>query len=149
MEYHPYVLTHLDPVLALQAKHNIVTQAYGPLTPVIRHPTGGPLKPVLEKIAGRISKDTGKDIDSAVVLLQWTIQKGVVAVTTSGNPDNVRKMAEGEKFGKEGNLTEDEMKEIEETGRKVHYRGYKVSQHSLGILLFPHYMLRCLGINDS
>lgn len=118
-------MNHLDPLLELQKKHNIVTQAYGPLTPVIRHPTGGPLKPVLEKIAKRISKDTGKEVDSAVVLLQWTIQMGVVAVTTSGNPNNVRKMAQGETFGKEGDLTKAEMDEIEEAGRKVHFRGYK------------------------
>jgi diketogulonate reductase-like aldo/keto reductase len=130
MEYHPYVLNHLDPVLAIQAEHHIVTQAYGPLTPVIRHPTGGPLKPVLEKIAKRLSKDTGKNVDSAVVLLQWTIQKGVVAVTTSGNPDNVRKMADGETFGQEGQLTAEEMKEIEDVGRKVHFRGYKVGYNS-------------------
>lgn len=133
MEYHPYVLNHLDPVLAIQAKHHIVTQAYGPLTPVIRHPTGGPLKPVLEKIAERIGQDTGKKVDSAVVLLQWTIQKGVVAVTTSGNPDNVRKMALGETFGEEGRLTQDEMDEIETTGRKVHFRGYKVSLSGSGL----------------
>lgn len=136
MEYHPYVLNHLDPLLALQKEHNIVTQAYGPLTPVIRHPTGGPLKPVLEKIAKRISKDTGKEVDSAVVLLQWTIQMGVVAVTTSGNPGNVRKMAQGETFGKEGDLTKAEMDEIEEAGRKVHFRGYKVCtmiRHVFGV----------------
>lgn len=127
MEYHPYVLNHLDPVMAIQSKHNIVTQAYGPLTPVIRHPTGGPLVPVLEKIADRLSKSTDKKVDAAGVLLQWTIQKGVVAVTTSGNPSNIRKMADGETFGEAGELTDEEMKEIEEVGRKIHYRSYKVS----------------------
>jgi diketogulonate reductase-like aldo/keto reductase len=145
MEYHPYVLNHLDPVLAIQAKHNIVTQAYGPLTPVIRHPTGGPLVPVLEKIAGRLSKSTDKKVDAAGVLLQWTIQKGVVAVTTSGNPNNIRKMADGETFGEAGELTIEEMKEIEEVGRKVHFRSYKVSTAIKLVLSFAN----LLGTHDQ
>lgn len=143
IEYHPYVLSHIEPLLALQEKHQIVTQAYGPLTPVLRHSTGGPLKPVLQKIAERLSKDSGKNVDSAGVLLQWTIQKGVVAVTTSGNPDNVRKMADLESLGEKGKLSQEEMKEIEEVGKKVYFRGYKVSfiainRHGCGLMSVPH-----------
>ncbi|KAF5322036.1 hypothetical protein D9619_002220 [Psilocybe cf. subviscida] len=54
LEYHPYTLAHLEPVLDLQKKHGIVTESYGTLSPTLRHPTGGPLKPVLERIAERI-----------------------------------------------------------------------------------------------
>lgn len=32
LEYHPYVLSHLEPVLKLQDEHKIVTESYGPLT---------------------------------------------------------------------------------------------------------------------
>jgi diketogulonate reductase-like aldo/keto reductase len=123
LEYHPYVLNHLDPVLAIQAKHGIVSESYGPLTPLLRHPTGGPLKPVLQRIAQRLSKDTGKPVDDATVLLLWTVQKGVVAVTTSGNPDNIKKLVEVDSLP---DLTDAELKEIEEVGRKVHFRHYKV-----------------------
>ncbi|RSH92932.1 hypothetical protein EHS25_008378 [Saitozyma podzolica] len=122
LEYHPYVLNHLDPVLAIQAKHGIVSESYGPLTPLLRHPTGGPLKPVLQRIAQRLSKDTGKPVDDATVLLLWTVQKGVVAVTTSGNPDNIKKLVEVDSLP---DLTDAELKEIEEVGRKVHFRHYK------------------------
>ena len=60
LEFHPYVLAHLEPVLALQKTHNIVTEAYGPLTPILRHPSGGPLKPVLTNIAKTLSSESGK-----------------------------------------------------------------------------------------
>jgi diketogulonate reductase-like aldo/keto reductase len=118
LEYHPYVLNHLDPILKIQAEHNIVTEAYGPLTPILRHPTGGPLKPVLEKIAKRLNVDAG------TVLLLWTIQKGVVAVTTSSKAENLKKFAD---IQTKGELTDEEVEEIESVGRKVHFRGYKVS----------------------
>jgi len=114
MEFHPYLLTHTQPVMDIHAKHQIVTQAYGPLSPVLRHP-GGPLKPILTKIAERLGTD------EANVLLKWTIQKGVVAITTSSNEGRIKKMAG---VGELGELTKEEMDEIDKVGRGVHFRGY-------------------------
>lgn len=116
LEFHPYVLAQLEPLLEQQKKHGITTEAYGPLTPLLRHPTGGPLKPVLERI-GR-----AHGCDPASVLYLWTVQKGVVAVTTSTNPDNIKKIADVNALP---DLTEDEMKEIDDAGKKVHFRYYK------------------------
>ncbi|WVF70607.1 hypothetical protein IAT40_005399 [Kwoniella sp. CBS 6097] len=121
-EFHPYVLTHLEPVLAIHAKHGIKIEAYGPLTPLLRHPTGGPIKPILERIAARIQKETGKQVDIANVLQLWTIQYGAVAVTTSTNAGRIKKLAEVDGLP---NLTSEEVKEIEEAGKKVHFRHYK------------------------
>jgi len=121
LEYHPYLLAHLEPVTALHEKYGIVAQSYGPLTPLLRHPTGGPVKPILVKIAERISKESGKDVDAAAVLLLWTIQKGVVAVTASKNPNNIKKLAEIEQIP---DLTAQDIKDIDEAGRKVHFRHY-------------------------
>ncbi|KAK4689727.1 hypothetical protein P7C73_g370, partial [Tremellales sp. Uapishka_1] len=121
VEYHPYVLEHLDPVTKLQEAHGIIYEAYGPLTPVLRHKTGGPLKPVLEKIAKTLSQETGKEVDEAGVLLLWTRGKGVVAVTSSGKKANIAKMVALDDVR---DLTSAEMAEIEETGRKVHFRHY-------------------------
>ncbi|WOO78229.1 NAD/NADP-dependent indole-3-acetaldehyde reductase [Vanrija pseudolonga] len=117
LEYHPYVLAHLEPVLALHRKHNIVAEAYGPLTPILRHP-GGPLRPVLDKIAKRNGSDAG------TVLLQWIIQSGAVAVTTSTRSENIRKLA---KLFDQPELSQPDMQDIEEAGRSVHYRFY--SEH--------------------
>jgi diketogulonate reductase-like aldo/keto reductase len=124
LEYHPYVLAHLDPILKIQEQHNIVTEAYGPLTPILRHPSGGPLKPILARIAKRLgTSPSGVKVDEGTVLLLWTMAKGVVAVTASTKVENLKKMSEIQTWG---DLTAEEIKEIEEAGRKVHFRGYKV-----------------------
>lgn len=104
-------------MLDIHAKHGIVAESYGPLTPILRHP-GGPLKPVLEKIAKAHNTDT------ASVLLRWTMQYGVVAVTSSKNEERIKGYSKLWDF----ELLPAEMKEIEETGRKVHFRHYAVSR---------------------
>ncbi|WVQ70961.1 hypothetical protein IAR50_000486 [Cryptococcus sp. DSM 104548] len=124
LEYHPYVLAHLEPVSKICKEHGITIEAYGPLTPVLRHPTGGPLKPVLERIAQRLSKDTGRELDSTVVLLLWTIQSGVVAITTSKNEERIKGFA---LFDELPDLTAEEVKEITDVGKTHHFRYY--SEH--------------------
>ncbi|GAA5924362.1 hypothetical protein JCM3775_005669, partial [Rhodotorula graminis] len=121
LEYHPYVLEHLQPVLDIMAKHDIVVESYGPLSPVLRHPSGGPIKPVLERVAARLSKETGEDVDAAMALLLWTRAKKVVAVTASGNEGRIAKLARTQDLP---DLTADEVSEIEELGRKIHFRAY-------------------------
>ncbi|GAA5890457.1 hypothetical protein JCM8208_004879 [Rhodotorula glutinis] len=121
LEYHPYVLEHLKPVLDIMAKHDIVVESYGPLSPLLRHPTGGPIKPVLERVAARLSKETGTDVDAAMALLLWTRAKKVVAVTASGNEHRIAKLARTQDLP---DLTADEVAEIEELGRKIHFRAY-------------------------
>lgn len=125
LEYHPYVLAHLSPLLEMQEKENIVTQSYGTLSPLLRHPTGGPLKPLLTRIAQRLSKDTGKEVDEAGVLLLWTMGHGVVALTSTTRPENLQKMAETEALP---DLTAEEMEEIDAIGKTIHFRAY-VSWH--------------------
>ncbi|KAG6839826.1 hypothetical protein C0991_011272 [Blastosporella zonata] len=122
IEYHPYTLAHLKPVLELQAKHGILTASYGPLTPILRHATGGPLKPVLEKIAARLSASTGKTIDLATVLFLWTRAQGVVAVTTSGKVERIKALAEISHLP--DLLDPSEIEEITRVGKTVHFRHY-------------------------
>lgn len=55
--------------------------------------------------------------------MRWTIQFGVVAVTSSKNEERIKGFKDVYDF----ELTEEEMKEIEAEGRKVHYRYYDVS----------------------
>ena len=122
LEFHPYVLTHLAPVLEMQKQHGIVTESYGALTPLLRHPTGGPLKPVLSAIAAKVSQKTGKPIDEATVLLLWTRAMGAVAVTASGNPARMQWL--GELAALPQLLTEADVEEITQIGRKYHFRHY-------------------------
>ncbi|KAF5354865.1 hypothetical protein D9756_005785 [Leucocoprinus leucothites] len=125
LEFHPYVLAHLEPVLELQKKHGIITQSYGTLTPLLRHPTGGPLKPILADIAARLSKETGKPIDEATVLLLWARAKGVVVVSTSGNLQRLQWLGEVAKSPLL--LTEADVEMITNTGKTIHFRNY--SEH--------------------
>ncbi|CAK9787338.1 Aldo/keto reductase [Cutaneotrichosporon oleaginosum] len=116
IEFHPYVYAQVESLLELQSKHGIVTAAYGPLTPILRHPSGGPLKPVLERIGA------AHGLDAASVLLLWTIQKGVIAVTSSKNEDNIRKIAA---LDAAPDLSADEIAQIDAAGKKVHFRHYE------------------------
>ena len=122
LEYHPYVLAHLEPVLELQAKHGILTESYGPLTPVLRHPTGGPLKPVLQRIAKRLSEEMGRNISEATVLLLWTRAQGVIGVTTSATVDHIKDLAAV--YTMPELLGKNEIEEITRVGKTVHFRHY-------------------------
>lgn len=122
LEFHPYTLAHLGPVLALQKEHGIITESYGSLTPLLRHPTGGPLKPVLEKIAARLSQETGKPIDATTVLLLWTRAQNAVVVSASGNPERIAAL--GELARSPQLLTESDVAEISNVGKTIHFRFY-------------------------
>ncbi|GAW00692.1 conjugated polyketone reductase C1 [Lentinula edodes] len=127
IEYHPYTLAHLEPVLAIQAKHGILTESFGPLTPLLRHPTGGPVKPVLTKIAKRVTESNPSlpiPVDEVVVLLLWTRAMGVVAVTASGNEERIKLLAEIS-YLPENILTKEEVQEITSVGKTVHFRHYR------------------------
>ncbi|KDE07646.1 hypothetical protein, variant [Microbotryum lychnidis-dioicae p1A1 Lamole] len=134
LEYHPYLLEQLEPLLKIQEKHGIRTEAYGPLTPLLRHPTGGPIKPILERIAKRISSETGKDVDAAGALLLWTRAKGVVAVTASGNEGRIKKLAEVQTLPE---LKPEEVEEIDTAGRKLHFRSYDEHMRDFAVPNLP------------
>ncbi|SCZ89805.1 BZ3500_MvSof-1268-A1-R1_Chr9g10601 [Microbotryum saponariae] len=134
LEYHPYLLEQLEPLLKIQEKHGIRTEAYGPLTPLLRHPTGGPIKPILERIAKRISSETGKDVDTAGALLLWTRAKGVVAVTASGNEGRIKKLAEVQTLPE---LKPEEVEEIDTAGRKLHFRAYDEHMRDFAVPNLP------------
>jgi diketogulonate reductase-like aldo/keto reductase len=124
MEYHPYVLAQLDLLRPLQDKHNILFQAYGPLVPLIRHPDGGPIKPILEKIAKRLTAETGQEIDATTTLLLWDLSTGVPIVTTSGNEERIKRLAG---LNTLPDLSAEEVEEINQAGRSIHFRYFAVS----------------------
>lgn len=93
IEFHPQVLAHLEPLIELQRKHAIVTEAYGPLSP-FRCNKGSRLDPILYEIAGRLSEACGKDIDESMVLLLWCkSRQDVVVITTSSDEGRIRRLA--------------------------------------------------------
>jgi diketogulonate reductase-like aldo/keto reductase len=77
IEFHPYLFhaANVQRLLALQKKHDIKVQSYGPQTPLFRVP-GGPVDPVAERVA----KEQG--LTPGQVLLLWAHQyTGGVVVT--------------------------------------------------------------------
>jgi diketogulonate reductase-like aldo/keto reductase len=73
---HPYNYQQQSPTLEYAAKHGIVIEAYGALTPVTSEP-GGPVDVPLDEIATRLGATTDQ------VLLAWIKAKGAAVVTTS------------------------------------------------------------------
>lgn len=112
-------MAHVQPVIDLQDKYKIVTQAYASLAPTTRHPTGGPLKPVLGKVAAALTSESGVQVDESGVLLLWIMAKGGVCITSSGSEERIQKMADLEKVR---DLKKDEVSAIDEAGKKVHFR---------------------------
>lgn len=91
--------------------------AYGPLTPLLRHPSkGGPLVPILDRAAKRLG------VDPASALLLWFKAKGVIPITSTIKPERVVKM--GELARRSDGLTEQEVKAIDDLSEKVHFRFY-------------------------
>jgi diketogulonate reductase-like aldo/keto reductase len=110
-------MTHVQPVIDLHAQYKIVTQAYASLAPTTRHPTGGPLKPVLARIASDLSSEV--EVDESGVLLLWIMAKGGVCITSSSSEARIQKMADLEKVR---DLNEQEIQAIDAAGQKVHFR---------------------------
>lgn len=119
-------MTHVQPVIDLQKKYQIVTQAYASLAPVTRHPTGGPLKPVLTRIASTITKESGVEVDEAGVLLLWIMAKGGVCITSSSDEKRIQKMADLENVR---DLKAEEVAAIDEEGKKIHFRQWVSQSH--------------------
>lgn len=118
-------MTHLAPVIEIQKKHGIVTMSYCPLSPLLQHPTGGPIVPILERIAARLSKETGKAITTQHALLLWDQAHGVVPLTSSSKLERLTALAELQSLGQ--GLTEEEVKEVDAAGQTIHWR--KCTEH--------------------
>ena len=80
IEFHPYVYKDLQPTLELLKQHGITVGSFGGLSPIVRF-KGGPVDPVLESIAKRLSAETGKPVSETQVLYLWQREKGAVIVT--------------------------------------------------------------------
>lgn len=128
IEFHPYDYKDLLPTLELQKQHGIVTESYGGLSPIFRF-KGGPLDPVLESIAKRLSAETGKPFSEAQVLFLWQREKGVVIVTTTSKESRLPEYLGTLDAPK---LTDKDIALIDEAGAKEHHRQFTVVYPSEG-----------------
>ena len=110
-EIHPYYQEN-DVIPFIQGK-GIVVQGWYPLGG--RGHTGELLgDPVISEIA-----DT-HEVSSAQVILRWNLQKGVVVIPGSGNPDHIKENTDLYHF----TLTEDEMNRINALDRNEKHDWY-------------------------
>ncbi|KAF7800274.1 hypothetical protein EIP86_011521 [Pleurotus ostreatoroseus] len=122
IEYHPYVHKATRAQLEYHAKHGIVATSYGGLSPVARF-AGGPIDPVLKKIATRIrtSGAVGKDVTEGQVLQLWLRKKGIPCITTTSKAERLQEYLA---VGGLPDLTDEEVQEIDEVGSTVHHRAF-------------------------
>ncbi|KAH9035481.1 Aldo/keto reductase [Lactarius pseudohatsudake] len=120
VEFHPYVYKELLPTLELQKQYGIVTESYGGLSPIFRF-KGGPLDPILESIAKRLSAETGKPFSEAQVLYLWQREKGAVIVTTTSKESRLPEYLGTFDAPK---LTDGDIASIDEAGAKEHHRHF-------------------------
>lgn len=118
IEYHPYVIKATKLLLEFLKKHDIMPTSYGGITPLNRF-KGGPVDPVLDKIAKRLGETRGRPVTPGQVLQVWLRQQGIPAITTTSKAERLLEYLDVETIP---DLTPEEIKEIEEEGSKVHHQ---------------------------
>jgi len=111
IEFHPY-LQH-GRLLEFHKKHGIATVAYGPLTAITKA-SPGPLDAKYEELAKKYG------VGAAEIALRWTIDKGIVTLTTSSKEQRLKHYLKVADF----KLTPEEVEEIGEIGNQKHFRGF-------------------------
>jgi len=78
IQYHPFMVTSRAELLALHKKHSIITEAYGPLTPLKnRVADKEDFYNYIDGLAKKYAVTNGE------ILLRWCVDQDIVAVTTS------------------------------------------------------------------
>ncbi|CAD6564921.1 MAG: hypothetical protein TREMPRED_000399 [Tremellales sp. Tagirdzhanova-0007] len=119
IEYHPYVYhaANVQRLVKLCKEHRIALQCYGPLQSLVRF-TGGPIDPVVEKIAKE------KSVTTSQVLIAWTAQhSGGITVTTSKNAPRQEEQLNA--LREMSPLSEDQVNEIAEAGKGMFSRHFQ------------------------
>lgn len=111
IEFHPY-LQHGD-LLKYHESQGIQTASYSGLVPLTRAP-GGPLDPFLSALATKYA------VSESEILLRWTLDRGCIAITTSGKENRLTSYLRALTF----KLTPQEVEEISKLGQQKHYRAF-------------------------
>ncbi|KAK9363608.1 NADP-dependent oxidoreductase domain-containing protein [Lipomyces starkeyi] len=114
IEFNPYLQNQTPGIVDYCQKNGIILEAYTPLGPLVPAAKGGPLDPVVNKLAAKYGRDAGQ------IILKWVIQRGLVPITTSAKVERQKTNLDLDAF----TLTSEEVKEIDEAGSKKHFRSY-------------------------
>jgi len=112
IEFNPYL--QQPELQRICAEHKIVLQAYSPLASLNNFP-GGPVDAVVKRLAAK-HKQT-----EAAVLLKYTTQKGVIAITTTRKKERINEYLDA---GKAADfLSQEEIAEIDQAGNTEAWAG--------------------------
>lgn len=120
VEFHPYLQNQSHGLLEFSKKHNILVEAYGPLSPLFRIKKDGvvindhPLKTLLPQLSSKYGKT------EAQILLRYTLQKGVLPVTTSSRPARLSEALEVYNF----TLEQSDVDLIDKRGNEFPFRAF-------------------------
>lgn len=124
IEFHPY-LQHVtqdrkSSLLEYHREKGIAVSGYGGLSAITKA-APGPVDSEYEELAEKYNVTEGD------VALRWTLDQGVVAITTSSKEERLQQyLAKLPSF----HLTEEEVKAISDLGFKKHYRGFWRDQYA-------------------
>ncbi|KAK6460174.1 Aldo/keto reductase [Scheffersomyces coipomensis] len=120
IEFHPYLQNQTKDILKFAKENDILIEAYGPLTPLFRIKKDGkevddhPLKPVLAKLSEKYGKTDSQ------ILLRYTLQKGILPITTSSKVERIRQSLDIYNF----EISKEDVEEIESVGASYPFRGF-------------------------
>lgn len=120
IEFHPYLQNQSKGIYEFAQANDILLEAYGPLTPIFRinkkdhEVVDHPLTKLLPKLAAKYGRT------DAQILLRYTLQKGILPITTSSNPERVKQSLEIYDFA----IADEDIAEIDAVGSTFHYRAF-------------------------
>jgi 2-dehydropantolactone reductase len=119
IEFHPYLQEQTPGIVQFAKDNNILLEAYSPLTAISRVEVGGksvdhPLKHLLPKLSEKYSKTP------AQILLRYTLQKGLLPITTSAKEERIKQSLEIYQF----HIDEDDVALIDSEGAKFKHRNF-------------------------
>ncbi|KAG8810144.1 hypothetical protein FRC17_003073 [Serendipita sp. 399] len=122
IELHPYVHKYALPILDIHRQYNIQLAAYGGQIPVTKK-TNGPVTPVIQAIAEKLSAETKREVNTNHVLLKWLDAKDAIVITTSSKKERLLSFLEASELPA---LSEEDVTAIDDAGSKLHFRGYNL-----------------------
>ncbi|OBA21647.1 Aldo/keto reductase [Metschnikowia bicuspidata var. bicuspidata NRRL YB-4993] len=121
IEFHPYLQNQSEGIREFAKENEILLEAYGPLSPLFRivdsdgkEVVDHPLKPVMPRLAEKYGKT------DAQILLRYTLQKGLLPITTSLQSDRQKEALAVYDFA----LDDEDVQLIDDTGSQFHFRGF-------------------------
>ncbi|KAI0321653.1 Aldo/keto reductase [Amylostereum chailletii] len=120
IEIHPHLLAETQPLLDFHAKHNIVTESYGGLSPLFRS-EDSELAALAKSIAKRLAATASVSVTEGHVLSLWLKQKGIVAVTTTTKKE---RLTEYINIANVPELSVDDIAAIDTAGSKETHRHF-------------------------